>query len=90
MLVKEALHNQNIPANNRLNCNRGYKLPGYWIVTMKKLGEGGGAAQTVLALAPQSLHWATYTHMLRCHAYKIVIIFTLRFTSALRMTRGSN
>ena len=41
MLVKEALHNQNIPANNRLNCNMGYKLPGYWIVTMKKLGEGG-------------------------------------------------
>ena len=26
--VKEALHIQKIPANNRLNCDRGYELPG--------------------------------------------------------------
>ena len=29
LLVKEALHIQKIPANNRLNHNRGYELPGY-------------------------------------------------------------
>ena len=35
---KEALHIQKTPANNRLNCrDRVYKLPGYWIVTKKKL-----------------------------------------------------
>ena len=36
-MVKEALHIQKTPANNRLNYD-GYKLWGCWIATMKKLG----------------------------------------------------
>ena len=36
--VKEALHIQKTPANNKLNCDRGHKLLGYCIVTIKKLG----------------------------------------------------
>ena len=38
--VKEALHIQNTPANNSLNRDGGYELPGCWIATMKKLGGG--------------------------------------------------
>ena len=38
--VKEALYIQKTPANNRLNCDKGYELPGCWIATMKKLGGG--------------------------------------------------
>ena len=36
--VKEALHIQTTPANNSLNKDGGYELPGCWIATMKKLG----------------------------------------------------
>ena len=32
--VKEALHIQRTPANNRLNRDGGYELPGCWIATM--------------------------------------------------------
>ena len=46
--VKEALYIERTPANTRLNCNRGYELPGCWIATMKKLR--GGGATMVLAL----------------------------------------
>ena len=38
LMVKEALHIQRTPANNRLNQDGGYELPGYWITTVKKLG----------------------------------------------------
>ena len=38
--VKEALHIQTTSANNGLNKDWGYELPGCWIVTMKKLGGG--------------------------------------------------
>ena len=38
LLVKEALCIQRTPANNRLNRDGGYELPGCWIATMKKLG----------------------------------------------------
>ena len=45
--VEEALHIQNTPANNSLN-NRdwGYELPGCWIATMKKLGDGVNSSRT--------------------------------------------
>ena len=46
--VKEALHIQKTPANNSLNRDRGYELPGCWIATVKKLGTG--SIQVVLAL----------------------------------------
>ena len=39
--VKEALYIKRTPANNRLNRNGGYKLPGCWIATMKELGGSG-------------------------------------------------
>ena len=42
--VKEALHIERTPANNRLNRDGGYKLPGCWIATMEKLGGGGNCA----------------------------------------------
>ena len=38
--VKEALHIQTTPANNSINKDGGYELPGCWIATMKKLGGG--------------------------------------------------
>ena len=38
LLVKEILCIQRTPANNRLNRDEGYELPGCWIATMKKLG----------------------------------------------------
>ena len=41
--VKEVLHIQKTPANNRLDRDGGYELPGCWIETMKKLGGGAGA-----------------------------------------------
>ena len=34
------------PANNRLNRDGGYELPGCWIATMKKLGGGVSASHT--------------------------------------------
>ena len=37
--VKEALHIQTTPANNSLNKDGGYKLPGCWMANMKL---GGG------------------------------------------------
>ena len=38
--IKEALHIVRISANNRLNRDRDYELPGCWILIMKKLGGG--------------------------------------------------
>ena len=32
------------PANNRLNWDGDYELPGWWIATMKKLGGGANCA----------------------------------------------
>ncbi len=52
--VKEALHIQRTPANNRLNCDEGYELPGCWIATMKKLGGGASRASTNRVDAPAS------------------------------------
>ena len=43
-LFKEALHIERTPANNRLNRDGGYKLPGCWIATMNKLGGRGNRA----------------------------------------------
>ena len=37
-MVKEDLHIQKTPANNGLNRDGDYELPGCWIATMKKLG----------------------------------------------------
>ena len=45
LLVKEALCIQRTHANHRLNRDGGYKLPGCWIVTMKKLGGGANAGR---------------------------------------------
>ena len=50
--VKEALHIDKTPASNRLNRHGGYKLPGCWIATIKKLGGGGNR----LALIVPTLH----------------------------------
>ena len=52
--VKEALHIEKTPANNRLNRDGGYELPGCWIATMKKLGGGGNRASANRAGAPPS------------------------------------
>ena len=56
--VKEVLHIERTPTNNRLNQDRGYELPGCWITTMKKLGGGGNRASTnhASALASASNH----------------------------------
>ena len=52
--VKESLHIERTPANNRLNRDEGYELPGCWIATMNKLGGGGNHASTNRAGAPPS------------------------------------
>ena len=52
--VKEALHIEKTPANNRLNRDGGYKLPGCWIATIKKLGGGDKRASANRASAPPS------------------------------------
>ena len=52
--VKEALHIEKTPENNKLNRDGGYELPGCWIATMKKLGGGGNCASTNCAGAPPS------------------------------------
>ena len=44
--VKEALYIQKTPTNNRLNCDKGYELPGCWITTVKKLGDGVSSSCT--------------------------------------------
>ena len=44
--VKEALHIQTTPANNSLNNDGGYELPGCWIMTVKKLGGGVNSNRT--------------------------------------------
>ena len=49
--VKEALYIKRTPANNRLNRDGGYKLPGCWIATTKKLG-GGGKRTSVNCIEP--------------------------------------
>ena len=51
--VKEALHIEMTPANNRFNRDGSYKLPGCWIAT-KKLGGGGKCASTNRTGAPPS------------------------------------
>ncbi|MCG8621507.1 MAG: hypothetical protein MJE68_05845 [Proteobacteria bacterium] len=52
--VKEALHIERTPANNRLNRDGGYELSGCWIATMKKLGGGGNRASANRAGASPS------------------------------------
>ena len=52
--VKEALHIEKTPANNRLNRDGGYELPGCWIATMKNLGGGGNRTSANRAGAPPS------------------------------------
>ena len=52
--LKEAIHINRTPANNRLNQDGGYKLPGCWIATMKKLGGGGNHASNNRASASAS------------------------------------
>ena len=52
--VKEALHIERTPANNRLNRDGGYELPGCWIATMKKLGGRGKRTSANRAGAPPS------------------------------------
>ena len=42
------------PANNRLNRDGGYELPGCWIATVKKLGGGGNRASANCASASAS------------------------------------
>ena len=49
--VKEVLHIERTPANNRLNRDEDYELPGCWIA---KLGGGGNSASTNRAGAPPS------------------------------------
>ena len=55
--VKEALHIERTPANNSLNRDGGYKLPGCWIATMKKQG-GEATALVLIAPALQPLYQA--------------------------------
>ena len=43
LMVKEALCIPMTPANNRINLDEGYELPGCWITTVKNLGDGAGA-----------------------------------------------
>ena len=50
--VKEALHIERTLANNRLNRDGDYELPGCWITTMKKLGRGGNRASANHTGAP--------------------------------------
>ena len=52
--VKEALHIEKTPANNRLNRDGGYELLGCWIATIKKLGGGGNRTCANHADAPPS------------------------------------
>ena len=52
--VKEALHIEKTPANNRLNRDGDYELPGCWIAMMKKLGGWGNCASANCAGAPPS------------------------------------
>ena len=52
--VKEALHIEKTLANNRLNRDGDYELPGCWIATIKKLGGGGNCASANRAGAPPS------------------------------------
>ena len=53
--VKEALHIERTLADNRLNQDGGYELPGCWIATMKKLGGGGNRASANRASASFSV-----------------------------------
>ena len=44
--VKEAIHIERIPINDRLDHNGDYELPGCWIVTIMKLESGANYAGT--------------------------------------------
>ena len=50
--VEEVLHIERTRANNGLNRDGGYELPGCWIATMKKLGGGGNRASANRTGAP--------------------------------------
>ena len=43
--VKEALHIQMTPTEERLNRDSGLDLPGCWISTLKRLGGGADASR---------------------------------------------
>ena len=45
LLLKEALHIQMTPAEDRFNCNGGVELPGCWIAMLKMLGGWAGLCQ---------------------------------------------
>ena len=73
-MVKEALHIQKTPANNRLNRDGEYELPGSWIVTIKKLGGGVSSSRasanhmSALTSAPDPDRMHV---QLRSHTYKL-------------------
>ena len=52
--LNEALRIEKIPANNRINQDGSYELPGCWIATMKKLGGRGNHASANSAGASAS------------------------------------
>ena len=82
--VKEALHIERIPANTRLNHDRGYELLGCWIATTKKLlaWKRGGANQTSADHVGVSASTSARKQN--------TSIFTPYFTFALKMTRASS
>ena len=69
--LKEALHIKRTRANNSFNRDRGYKLPGCWIATMKKQ-EGGATALSVIAPALQPLYQATWARKRSSHTYMCI------------------
>ena len=77
--VKEALHIEKTPANNRFNRDGGYKLLGCWT-----------SALALIAPALHPLHLAAWARERSSHAYKSTALFAPHFTFALRMTRASS
>ena len=51
LLLKEALHIQMTPAEDRFNRDGGVELPGCWIATLKSLGGGAGSRRPTTSSA---------------------------------------
>ena len=89
--VKETLHIQKTPTNNRLNCDEGYELPGCWIATVKKIG---GGVSSSCASANRISAWTSAPDRMCTQASRAMPInchhFAPRFTFALKMTRASS
>ena len=80
LMLKEALHIQMTPAEERFNCDRGLELPEYWITALKKL-RGGASYRLLLA----SSHVNSLVCMIISSGY-----FRTRLTFALKTSRASS